>query len=207
MIQILNNNFSGPEKYINKHDSVYDANKMSPDVDQSCVFPSEDGYGEHNGCRRIEDWEETGIPEWRIKLMVDAVCSTEVDYAGLALSHRWGWCRPVFCPQEGTDSDTTWGIDETLTVTTHTVIEFDEDLYVMIPLLILLAFCLFSFSRTLRRHGTFMCRQFDILVMVLITDEKITRVIRKVIEFFSIWLSTVNSHVLGVNSQVLQKAI
>ena len=34
---------------------------MSPDVDQSCVFPSEDGYGEHNGCRRIEDWEETGI--------------------------------------------------------------------------------------------------------------------------------------------------
>ena len=35
--------------------------KMSPDVDQSCVFPSEDGYGEHNGCRRIVDWEETGI--------------------------------------------------------------------------------------------------------------------------------------------------
>ena len=34
---------------------------MSPDVDQSCVFPSEDGYGEHNGCRRIADWEETGI--------------------------------------------------------------------------------------------------------------------------------------------------
>ena len=61
MIQILNNNFSGPEKYINKVDSVYDSNKMSPDVDQSCVFPSEDGYGEHNGCRRIVDWEETGI--------------------------------------------------------------------------------------------------------------------------------------------------
>ena len=34
---------------------------MSPDVDHSCVFPSEDGYGEHNGCRRIVDWEETGI--------------------------------------------------------------------------------------------------------------------------------------------------
>ena len=34
-------------------------------------------------------------------------------------------------------------------------------------------------------HGTFMCRQFDLLVMVLITDEKITRVIRKVIEFFA----------------------
>ena len=34
-------------------------------------------------------------------------------------------------------------------------------------------------------HGAFMCRQFDLLVMVLITDEKITRVIRKVIEFFA----------------------
>ena len=162
----------------------FEDKKMSPDVDQSCVFPSEDGYGEHNGCRRIEDWEETGIPEWRIKL-IDAVCSTEVDYAGLALSHRWGWCRPVFCPQEGTDSDTTWGIDETLTVTTHTVIEFDEDLYVMIPLLILLAFCLFSFSRTLRRHGTFMCRQIYFSVNFFITDEKISRVIRKVIKFFA----------------------
>ena len=37
--------------------------KMSPDVDQSCVFPSEDGYGEHNGCRRIVDWEENGISD------------------------------------------------------------------------------------------------------------------------------------------------
>ena len=37
--------------------------KISPDVDQSCVFPSEDGYGEHNGCRRIVDWEETGISD------------------------------------------------------------------------------------------------------------------------------------------------
>ena len=55
----------------------------------------------------------------------------------------------------------------------------------MIGLLILLAFCLFSFFRTLRRHGTFMCRQFDLLVKVFITDEKITRVIRKVIEFFA----------------------
>ena len=44
-----------------KVDAVYDGDKMSPDVDHSCVFPSEDGYGEHNGCRRIEDWEETGI--------------------------------------------------------------------------------------------------------------------------------------------------
>ena len=51
---------------------------MSPNVDQSCVFPSLDGYGEHNGCRRIEDWEETGINDTyrvifynsRLKLML-----------------------------------------------------------------------------------------------------------------------------------------
>ena len=73
-------------------------------------------------------------------------------------------------------------------------LEEEVDLSVYTPV------CLPSSVRTLRRHGTFMCRQFDLLVMVLITDEKITRVIRKVIEFFSIWLST-------VNSQVLQKAI
>ena len=44
--------------------------KMSPDVDQSCVFPSEDGYGEHNGCRRIEDWEETGIEDKRYRVNI-----------------------------------------------------------------------------------------------------------------------------------------
>ena len=41
-----------------------------PDVDQSCVFPSEDGYGEHNGCRRIEDWEETGIEDKRYRVNI-----------------------------------------------------------------------------------------------------------------------------------------
>ena len=60
----------------------------------------------------------------------------------------------------------------------------------MICILVPLAFGLISFFRTLRLHGTFMFRKFDFLVKVFITDEKITRVIRKVIEFFSIWLST-----------------
>ena len=54
----------------------------------------------------------------------------------------------------------------------------------MIGLLVLLAFGLFSFFRTLRRHGTLMCRQLDFSVNVFITDEKITRVIRKVMEFW-----------------------
>ena len=46
---------------------------MSPDVDQSCVFPSEDGFGEHNGCRRIGgagDWEETGIEDSKFRVNI-----------------------------------------------------------------------------------------------------------------------------------------
>ena len=44
---------------------------MSPDVDQSCVFPSEDSYShQHFGCRRIEDWEETGIEDKRYRVNI-----------------------------------------------------------------------------------------------------------------------------------------
>ena len=74
-----------------------------------------------------------------------------MDDGGLGKFNRWGWCGEG-CPLEG--SDTTWGTDETLTVTTHTVLQVDKDLYVMIGLLVLLAFCLFSFTTTLKRHGT-----------------------------------------------------
>ena len=44
--------------------------KTSPDVYHSCVFPSEDGYGEHNGCRRIVDWEETGIEDSKYRVNI-----------------------------------------------------------------------------------------------------------------------------------------
>ena len=68
----------------------------------------------------------------------------------MALNHRWGWCVEG-CPL---GNDTTWGTDETLTVTTHTVLQVDKDLYIMIVLLILLAHWLLSLTRTLKRHGT-----------------------------------------------------
>ena len=133
---------------------------MSPDVDQSCVFPSEDGYGEHNACRRIVDWEETGIEhskyrvnmhnfKQRKKILVQFVCSTEVDDVGLAKFHSWGWCGEG-CPL---GNDTTWGTDETLTVTTHTVMGFDEDIYYMIFLLGCLAVSLLLITRALKCHG------------------------------------------------------
>ena len=83
-------NFSGPDKYTVKEDAIYgnEEYKMSPDIDQHCIFPSIEEYGEDfNGrtrsavnweCRRIEDWEETGINDTyrvifynsRLKLML-----------------------------------------------------------------------------------------------------------------------------------------
>ena len=67
-------NFSGPDKFIREEDTIYiyDDDKMSPDVDQSCVFPSEDGFGQHHSCRRIVDWEETGIEDskYRVNMQI-----------------------------------------------------------------------------------------------------------------------------------------
>ena len=74
-----------------------------------------------------------------------------MDDGGLGKFNRWGWCGEG-CPLEG--SETTWGTDETLTITTHNVLQVDKDFYVIIGLLVLLAHCLFSFITALKRHGT-----------------------------------------------------
>ena len=85
----------------------------------------------------------------------------------MAKSLRWGWCGEG-CPlvDETNSWNTAWETDETLTVTTHTVLQVDKDLYVMIVLLVLMAYCLFSFTTTLKRHGTFDC--FDIALIYII---------------------------------------
>ena len=49
-----------------------------------------------------------------------------MDDGGLGKFNRWGWCGEG-CPLEG--SDTTWGTDETLTVTTEFVKKTDPDIY------------------------------------------------------------------------------
>ena len=101
---------------------------------------------------------------------------------GFAKPYRWGWCGEG-CPLEG--SDVTWRTEETLTVTTHTVIMFDSDIYIMISVLVILALCLFSFKRKLERHGTHgrvLKKQNWLKIFLLV--EKITRGIRKVIDFW-----------------------
>ena len=44
--------FSGPKRH-------YDSStrKIKPEVGKVCVFPFEDGYGEHHSCRRTEGFE------------------------------------------------------------------------------------------------------------------------------------------------------
>ena len=73
-----------------------------------------------------------------------------MDDGGLGKFNRWGWCGEG-CPLEG--SDTTWGTDETLTVTIHNVTGFDEDIYYMIFLLGCLAVGLLLITRALKCHG------------------------------------------------------
>ena len=54
------------------------------------------------------------------------ICHTEVDQGGLAKAYNWGWCSEG-CPLEPVN--TTWGTDETLTVTTEVVMKIDPDVY------------------------------------------------------------------------------
>ena len=95
---------------------------------------------------------------------------------------RWGWCGEG-CPLRGS----TWGTDKTLTVTTHTVFVFDLDIYIVPGILIILALCLFSFTKKLNRHGTlgtfiFLKKKIGDNVFLLV--EKIKRGIIKGLKFW-----------------------
>ena len=60
---------SGPDRYYD-YQAIYDPDaKISPDVDQSCVFPFVDGYGDQNGCRNTEDFEERGLEDSKYKVL------------------------------------------------------------------------------------------------------------------------------------------
>ena len=79
------------------------------------------------------------------------MCSTEVDSAGLGKAHNWGWCGED-CPLDGSD-DSTWGTDETLTVTTHFVEEFD-DIYIAIAIVTAAFISIPLIAKALRKYGT-----------------------------------------------------
>ena len=48
--------FSGPERLID-----YTGWSVAPEVGKICVFPFEDGYGAHHGCRRTQGVEKVGL--------------------------------------------------------------------------------------------------------------------------------------------------
>ena len=120
------------------------------------------------------------------------------------MNNRWGWCGEG-CPLRGS----TWGTDKTLTVTTHTVFVFDLDIYIVPGILIILALCLFSFTKKLNRHGTlgtFIFLKKKIGDNVLILVEKIKRGIIKGLKFWqkrAIRKETEKKLVIGILATVL----
>ena len=61
-------------------------------------------------------------------------CPTEVDTAGYEKLHSFGWCGegcPLLKGLLGGQDDSTWGTDETLTVTTYN----ESDIYIAIAIL------------------------------------------------------------------------
>ena len=75
---------SGPEKRMNEDQSKV---KALGEVDLSCVFPFEDGYGVHNGCRERVGWENEGIEDTDYK---ENICYSELalNFILVYLPHR-----------------------------------------------------------------------------------------------------------------------
>ena len=132
------------------------------EVDLSCVFPFEDGYGVHNGCRELDDWENEEIEDTNYKVTIcysnlalnlfQFICHTDVDQGGLGKAYNWGWCGEG-CPLEHVNANTTWGTDETLTVTTEVVMKIDPDIYKAMIGLVILAIALVIMAGLVRFGG------------------------------------------------------
>ena len=87
---------------------------------------------------------------------------------------------PEDCPLEGSD-DSTWGTDETLTVTAHFVEEFD-DIYIAIAIVIAAFISIPLIAKALRRYGLYFI-EYDVSSQCLTSDKLVSRVIRKVIRW------------------------
>ena len=76
------------------------------------------------------------------------MCSTEVDEDGYGKLYNWGWCGEG-CPL----GDSTWGTDETLTVSSYNEKEIDEDIYLVLVIVTGAAFLLAVILTALKCHG------------------------------------------------------
>ena len=77
--------------------------------------------------------------------------------------------------------DSTWGTNETLTVTTHFVEEFD-DIYIAIAIVIAAFISIPLIAKALRRYGLYFI-EYDVSSQCLTSDKLVSRVIRKVIRW------------------------
>ena len=89
----------------------------------------------------------------------------------------WGWCGED-CPLKGYD-DSTWGTDETLTVTTYE--EFDIN-YIAVAILTGTFISIPLIATALKRYGMYFI-EYDVLSQCLTSDKLVSRVIRKVIRW------------------------
>ena len=69
---------------MNKYEKWF---KSLGEVNLSCVFPFEDGYGVHNGCRELVGWENEGIEDTDYK---ENICYSELalNFILVYLPHR-----------------------------------------------------------------------------------------------------------------------
>ena len=77
--------------------------------------------------------------------------------------------------------DSTWGTDETLTVTTHFVEEFD-DIYIAIAIVTAAFISIPLIGIAVKRYGLYFIK-YDVLTQCLTSDKLVSRVIRKVIRW------------------------
>ena len=77
--------------------------------------------------------------------------------------------------------DSTWGTDETLTVTTHFVEEFD-DIYIAIAIITVAFISIPLIAKALKRHGLYIIEN-EVYSKCLASDKKVSRVIRSIIRF------------------------
>ena len=101
------------------------------------------------GSRTLTTRKIYAIPNLYL-ILFQFICHTDVDQGGLAKAYKWGWCGEG-CPLEHVN--TTWGTDETLTVTTEVVRKIDPDIYKAMIGLVILAIALVIMAGLVRFWG------------------------------------------------------
>ena len=125
------------------------------------MFPFRDGFGVYHRCVKTFSFERRGLEGSNYEVFIinkyppiykkfQYYCPTDVDKYGYRKFHSWGWCGDG-CPLRSDRS--TWGLDDTLTVTPYN--QFDSDIYIAIAIVIGAFLSIPLIAKSLRRYGTY----------------------------------------------------